>query len=86
MVSQLRTWILKRFIYLLWARFVTLSEFNCLGNVAKPYSVSDPTYLLQIPNTLHYTHNSAHQVLITIYRARLLSFFTVQSFALFMKQ
>ena len=41
------------------------SKSSCLAKVAKPYPVSGPTYLPQIPNRLHCTQKSAHQVLIS---------------------
>ena len=59
-VSHLKTQIFKSFIYLLWYYFVTVFEFRCLANLAEPYLVSGPTYLLQIPNLLHCTQNSVH--------------------------
>ena len=86
MVSYFTTYILKSFIYLLSAYSTTVSDFNCLPKVAKPYSVSGPAYLPEIPHKLHYTQNSAHQVLITTYMTRLLSGFLLKSYALFIKE
>ena len=56
MVSHLRTPILNCFTYLLWGYLLTDSEFSCLAMLAKPYRVSGPTYLPQIPNQLHCMH------------------------------
>ena len=53
MVSHLRTPILSCGTYLLWADFLTDSEFSCVAMLAKPYPVSGPTHLPRIPNTLH---------------------------------
>ena len=53
MVAHLRTPILNCGTYLLWAYFLTVSEFSCLAMLAKPYLVSGATYLPQTPNQLH---------------------------------
>ena len=82
MVSHLRTPILNCFSYLMWFYFLTDSEFSRLAMLAKPYPVSGPTYLPQIPNQLHCMSRGAHEVLGTIYVARLMSVFTVKSFVL----
>ena len=66
-VSHLRTPILKCFYYLLWFYFLTDSEFSCLAKLAKPYSVSGPTPMPQIPNQLHCNQKSAHEVLRSIF-------------------
>ena len=66
-------------IYLLWASSVAVFEFTCFARVAKPFPLCGPTNLPQMPNQLHYTQNNAHQVLFTIYVARLLSLFTSKS-------
>ena len=60
MVSHPKTRILNSFYFLLWFYFLTLSEFSCL---AKSYSVSGLTPMPHIPNELHFTQNSAHEVL-----------------------
>ena len=52
MVSKLRTPILNCCTYLLWAYVLTDSEFSCLAMLAKPYTVSGPTY---IPRFLTYS-------------------------------
>ena len=75
MVSHLRTSILKRFIYFMSSHFVTDFEFSCLAKPAKPYPMTCPTYLPQIPK-LHCIQNCAHEVLITIALNRFLSVFT----------
>ena len=59
--------MLRNFIYLLWSYSVTIFEFSCLARLAKPYPVSGPTDLPQIPNQCPAEQNSAHQVLVTIY-------------------
>ena len=46
---------------------VTDSEFSCLAMLAKPYPVSGPTPLPQIPNQIHCVQKSAHEVLGTIF-------------------
>ena len=74
-VSHLRTPILNCFTYLLWAYFLTDSEFSCLAMLAKPYLVSGPTYMPQIPNLLHCMSKGAHEVLGTVSEARLMSIF-----------
>ena len=73
LVSHLRTPILKCFYLLLWFYFVTDSEFSCLAKLAKPYPVSDLTYLPQIPNQHHCISRGAHEVLKTISEARHMS-------------
>ena len=54
------------FYHLLWVYGLTDSEFSCLAMLAKPYPVSDPTPLPQIPNQLRCIQKSAHEVLGTI--------------------
>ena len=66
MVSHLKTTILNSFYHLLWFYFLTDSEFSCLALLAKPYPVSGPTPLPQIPNQLHCVQRSAHEMLGTI--------------------
>ena len=85
MVSHLRTWILNFFIYFLWSYSVTVFEFSCLAKPAKPYHVSGPTYVPQVPNQLHCISNFAHEMLMTVYGARLMPVFTIKSYALFIK-
>ena len=63
MVSHLKTPILNCFSYLLWAYFLTDSEFSCLAMLAKPYPMFGPTPMLLIPNQLQCIPISAHQVL-----------------------
>ena len=81
MVSHLRTPILNCFTYLLWSYLLTDSEFSCLAMLAKPYPVSGPTYLPQIPNQLHCMSKCAHEVLGTILEARLMPVFIIKSIA-----
>ena len=50
MVSHLENPGLNCFTYLLWAYFLTDSEFLCLAMLAKPYPVFGPTYLPLSPN------------------------------------
>ena len=82
MLSHLRTPILNFFSYLLWAYFLTDSEFSCLAMLAKPYPVSGPTYMPQIPTLLQCMSKGAHEVLETILLARRMSVFTIKSFLL----
>ena len=84
MVSHLRTPKLNCFTYLLWAYLLTDSEFSCLAMLAKPYPVSGPTYLPQIPNQLHCMSKCAHEVLGTILEARLMPVFIIKSIATFL--
>ena len=60
MVPHPETPILNCFYHLLWFYCLTVSEFSCL---AKSYSVSGLTLLPLIPNQLHFTNKSAHEVL-----------------------
>ena len=71
MVSNLRTCILNGFTYLLWAYLLTDSKFSCLAMLAKPYTVSGPTYMLQIPNLLRHMSKGAHEVLDIVLRTDL---------------
>ena len=73
------------FMYLMWTYFLPHSEFSCMAKLAKPYPVSGPAYMTQIPNLHHCVQNCVHEVLITIYWARLLSMFTLKLFALYIK-
>ena len=82
MVSHLRTPILICGTYLLWADFLTDSEFSCMAMLAKPYPVSGPTHLPRIPNTLHCMSKGAHEVLGTILVARPIPVFTIKTFLL----
>ena len=70
--------MLNCFSYLLWAYVLTDFEFSCLTMLAKPYPVSGPAYLPQIPSQLHCMAKGAHEVLGTIFEARLMSVFTVK--------
>ena len=63
MVPHLKTPILNCFYHLLWFYLLTDSEFSCLAMLAKPYPVSSPTPLPQIPNQHHFIQKSAHEVL-----------------------
>ena len=78
MVPHLRTPILNCFHLLLWFYFLIDFEFSCLAMLAKPYLVSGPTYMPQIPNLLHCMLKGAHEVLETISEARHLSVFHIK--------
>ena len=54
--------------HLLWFYFFTDSEFRCLAMRAKPYPVSGPTPLPQIPNQLHFIQKSAMKCLVLSWR------------------
>ena len=45
--------------------FFTDSEFSCLAMLAKPYPVSGPLPMPQIPNLLHCIGKTAPEVLAT---------------------
>ena len=66
------------FYLLLWFYSVTDSEFRCLAKLAKPYPLSDLTYLPQIPNQHHCIPKGAHEVLRTISEARHMSIFHIK--------
>ena len=68
MVPHLKTPILNCFFNLLWFYYLTDSEFSCLAVLAKPYPVSGPPPLPQIPSQLHCMQKSAHEVPGTILR------------------
>ena len=76
-VSHLRTPILNCFSYLLWVYYLADSEISCFAMLAKPYPVSGPTYLPQIPKRLLGMSKGAHQVLGTIFVASLTSRFFI---------
>ena len=76
MVSYLKIPILKCFIHILCAYFLTYSELSCLAMLAKPYPVSGPTYLPQIPNQLYCMSKCAHEVLGTTLGAKMMPVFT----------
>ena len=59
-VSHLRTPILNSFTYLLWAYILTESESICLAMLAKPYPMSGPNYMPQIPSLHHCISPGAH--------------------------
>ena len=80
-VLHLRTPILSCFSYLLWAHFLTDSEFSCLAMLAKPYPVSGPTYMSQIANLLRCMSKGAHEVLGTVFEATRMSLFNIKAFA-----
>ena len=63
MVPHLKTSILNCFYHLLWCYVLTDSELSCLAMLPKPYPVSGPTPLPQIPNQLHCIQMRAHEVL-----------------------
>ena len=66
MVSHLKTPMLDCFYHLLWFYSSIDSKFSCLAMLAKPYPVSGPPPMPQIPNLLHCIQKSAHEVLCTI--------------------
>ena len=74
-VSHLTIPILKRFSYLFRVYLFIDSEISCSAMLAKPYPVSGPTYLVQIPNELHCMSKRAHEVPGTIFVASLMSVF-----------
>ena len=69
----------------MWLYCSTDSEFSCLAKLAKPYPVSGPTYMPEIPNLLHCIPSCAGEVLMIVYWARLMSVFILKPFALFIK-
>ena len=77
MVSHVRTPILNCSTYLLWAVFLIDSEFGCVAMLAKAYHVSGLTYLTLIPKQLHCISKCAHEVIRTIFEARLMPVFTL---------
>ena len=54
------------FYHLLWFYVLTDCEFSCLALMAKPYPVSRPTPMPQIPNHLYCIQKSVHEVFGTI--------------------
>ena len=67
------------FTYLLWAYVLTDSECSCLAILARPYPVSGPTYIPQIPNLLHRMSKEAHEVPDTISKAKPMSVFHIKN-------
>ena len=67
----------------MWAYVLTDSEFSCLAMLPKPYPVSGPTYVPQIPNQLYCMSECANEVLGTISEAGLMPGLTIKSFVLF---
>ena len=67
-VSHPKTPILNCFYHLMWFYVSIDSESlaGCLAMLAKPYPVSGPAPMPQIPNQLHCIQKSAHEVLGTI--------------------
>ena len=65
-VPHLKAPILNCFYHLLWFYVLTDSEFSCLAMLPKPYTVSGPSSLPQIPNQLHCVQKSALGMLGTI--------------------
>ena len=55
---------------------------SLLAILAKPYPVSDPPYMPQIPNLLQCMLEGAHEVLPTVSEAILMLAFTLRSFVL----
>ena len=72
-VPHPKTPILNCFYHLLLFYVLPVSEISCL---AKSYSVSGLTPLPHIPNQLHFTQNSAHEVLDANLEARVRPGFT----------
>ena len=66
MISHLKTPILNCFYHLLWFYILTYSGLSCLAMLAKPYPVSGPTPMPQIPNLHLFIQRSAHEVLSAI--------------------
>ena len=73
MVSHPETAVLNCFYHLLRFYFLTVSEFSAL---AKSYSVSGLTPMPHIPNQLHFTQKTAHEVLDANLEARVRPVFT----------
>ena len=73
MVSHPKTPILTCFYHLLWFYGLAVSEFSCL---AKSYSVSGLPPTPHLPNQLHFTQKSAHEVLDANLDARVRPVFT----------
>ena len=71
--------------YLLLSYAVTGSESSCLARVAKLYPVSGAIYLPRVPNQWPTQQNIAHQVLHTIFLAKMLPVFSLNAYALFKK-
>ena len=72
-VSHPKTPILNYFYHLLWFYLLTVSEFSCL---AKSDSVSGLPPMTHIPNQLHFTQKSAHEVLDATLEAEVRPVFT----------
>ena len=79
-VSHPRTPILNCFTHLMWAYVLIDSQFSSMAMLTKPYLVSGPIYLPQIPDQLHGMLKGAHEVLGTIFEAKLMSVFLMYSF------
>ena len=75
MVSHLRNPTLNRITNFSWACFLTDSEFSSLAMLAKPYPVYGLSYLPLIPNHFPCMLKCAHEVLRTIFGARLMPVF-----------
>ena len=54
MVLHLKIPIVNCFYHLLLFYFLTDSEFSCLAMLTKPYHLSGPAWLPEIPNQLHF--------------------------------
>ena len=63
MVPLLKCPIINYFYHSFWFYVLSDSEFSCLAMLAKPYPVSGPTPLPQVPNKLHFIQRSAHEKL-----------------------
>ena len=76
MVPHLKALILDCFYHLLWFYLLTDSESSCLAMLAKPYRLSGPTPLPQIPNQRHCVGRTAHEMLGASLEARVMPGFT----------
>ena len=63
MVPHLRTPILNCLCHVFWFYLFTDSEFSCFAMLTKPYPVSGPTPMPQVPNLHHVIQQSAYEVL-----------------------
>ena len=67
----------------MWFYLLTNSELSGLAKLAKPYPMSGPTYMPQILNPHHGISSCAHEVLMIVFWARLMTVFTLKPFVLF---
>ena len=63
MLPRLKTPIPNCFYHSLWFYLMADSEFSCLVMLAKPYHVSGPAPMPQIPNQHDSFQKGAHEVL-----------------------